>query len=576
MKKAFLIMLLLAAAANAEVLNAKAVDNLHVKITYSGTLDVLAPSQEASLSYYIPQEGVEDIQVTADGAFSWREMNDSFGNRLVLMKWSHPAGRVNYQMDITVRNSAKQFFSDTPIGTDNDYLVQTNYTRIDDNIRQMAYPYEKSLKRAAELTKFVYDFVNYNLSYIGRNEPSDVVAVERQGVCVEHANLLAAMLRTNGIPTRYVVGYAYSAVQDKFIGHTWVEVPDSTGEWIPFDPTWMQAGHLDATHIKSASLLDNSQIDTLTYLGGNIRWTRNEEQFDIIDHTEKNITSIKVDGTRAVDTDNFGYIKANINVSECTLVTVSASSCVGAKGKPLTVYQGNRSVWLCSPKDVYWFFKATGSDYICPVVVYDQTGTVSEIRVIVREGDTPKQLSIGGASTAAVNEEFMLTSSDSGIFYSPDFGTNADRNWILKINQPGEYTFYLYSNGGLAMKDVHVLERKDFNLNATTVSETSFGQTFDINATLQNILEGQNVEITVHYTNQTTTTRQYMKMGDRIKFYFKMVANREGWNDLTITAAGNSLASETIQLYTPPRELSIIDKIIGFFQSLIGAFKLAG
>ena len=63
---------------------------------------------------------------------SWRYVNDSFGNKLVLMEWSRPSGSIFYQITITVNNRAKHTYSDKAVGTDDNYLRQTEYIKISD------------------------------------------------------------------------------------------------------------------------------------------------------------------------------------------------------------------------------------------------------------------------------------------------------------------------------------------------------------------------------------------------------------------------------------------------------------
>ena len=64
------------------------------------------------------------------------------------------------------------------------------------------------------------------------------------GDCNEHAVLLAALLRSAGIPARIVVGLVYSG--DRFYYHAWNEA--FLGRWVSMDATLNQMP-VDATHI---------------------------------------------------------------------------------------------------------------------------------------------------------------------------------------------------------------------------------------------------------------------------------------------------------------------------------------
>lgn len=88
------------------------------------------------------------------------------------------------------------------------------------------------------------------------------VARTRRGDCSEHAVLLAAMLRANGIPARVVSGLVYVEGAGQLVGgpgkgvfgyHMWTQalVENANGEqvWIDYDATLPAALPFDAAHI---------------------------------------------------------------------------------------------------------------------------------------------------------------------------------------------------------------------------------------------------------------------------------------------------------------------------------------
>jgi transglutaminase-like putative cysteine protease len=63
---------------------------------------------------------------------------------------------------------------------------------------------------------------------------------EGRGVCQDFAHLALALLRSAGIPARYVSGYLYpnedgGAGEVQGQSHAWIEA--WVGDWAPFDPT---------------------------------------------------------------------------------------------------------------------------------------------------------------------------------------------------------------------------------------------------------------------------------------------------------------------------------------------------
>lgn len=154
----------------------------------------------------------------------------------------------------------------------------------------------KTVAKAAELTKncktdaekitAIFNYVANNISYdnqesarriavvieknagtyVNESEPSssdlepDNILTSRKGVCQHYAILMAAMLRSLGIPCKVVSGDVYTGERIKgynddnpgWMGHAWVSVsPDTKGldmtrlgaghdedGWIRLDPTW--------------------------------------------------------------------------------------------------------------------------------------------------------------------------------------------------------------------------------------------------------------------------------------------------------------------------------------------------
>lgn len=91
----------------------------------------------------------------------------------------------------------------------------------------------------------VCDWVNQEMSYVPGTTGVHTSAVEawaeKKGVCQDYAHLTLVLLRSIGIPARYVSGYlhpnAEAVVGDSVEGqsHAWIEA--WTGSWWGYDPT---------------------------------------------------------------------------------------------------------------------------------------------------------------------------------------------------------------------------------------------------------------------------------------------------------------------------------------------------
>ena len=147
------------------------------------------------------------------------------------------------------------------------YLSPTNRTQSGDAEIQKAAqeavagagtPFEK----VARLAMFVNSHMQYDSSLVGQQKDARWVLDNGRGVCVEYSTLFIALARASGIPARYVTGYSYSDRFQGWMGHAWAEA--YVGEWVPVDPTWFEAGSLDALHIEEGKYPELSTDATLS------------------------------------------------------------------------------------------------------------------------------------------------------------------------------------------------------------------------------------------------------------------------------------------------------------------------
>jgi len=118
---------------------------------------------------------------------------------------------------------------------------------------------ESPVDQAVALERWVRDNVkDKNFSTLMASAAE--VAEKLSGDCTEHACLLAAMLRSRGVPSRVVVGLMYVPRDSAFGGHMWTEA-FLNGVWVPLDGVLGQ-GRVGADHIKFlASGLDDEAGD---------------------------------------------------------------------------------------------------------------------------------------------------------------------------------------------------------------------------------------------------------------------------------------------------------------------------
>jgi transglutaminase-like putative cysteine protease len=109
-------------------------------------------------------------------------------------------------------------------------------------------------KPIARVRKELLDTTNYSRNLdavpIGKDVVENFLFDSKQGYCIHYASAATLLLRSLGVPTRYVEGYAikpedfkenddgtYTALALDYDGHAWAEIYSSVRGWIPIEVT---------------------------------------------------------------------------------------------------------------------------------------------------------------------------------------------------------------------------------------------------------------------------------------------------------------------------------------------------
>lgn len=120
-----------------------------------------------------------------------------------------------------------------------------------ESVRALARRAVNPLASAAEQANQLVDFVHNYITYDHHSTMQSVLDVMRtqRGDCNEYAELLTTLGRALGIPTRTIIGLAYTEERNPaFALHAWNEVL-LEDTWHALDPTWNQSS-VDATHLR--------------------------------------------------------------------------------------------------------------------------------------------------------------------------------------------------------------------------------------------------------------------------------------------------------------------------------------
>ena len=175
-----------------------------------------------------------------------------------------------YSKDITV-NLESEF---APFLLPNQYV---NYTP-ESKVVQKAHELVKGKEDELEAVKEIYQYVVTNLKYdrvkiknvkSGYLPDLDDVLKEKKGICFDYAALMTAMLRSQNIPCKLVIGYAGS------VYHAWINVYTEESGWINkavffdgakwklMDPTYASSGKQSKSIMR---YIENEKNYTAKYL----------------------------------------------------------------------------------------------------------------------------------------------------------------------------------------------------------------------------------------------------------------------------------------------------------------------
>ncbi len=156
-----------------------------------------------------------------------------------------------------------------------EYLEWTEYVPRNRELVSLARELRKGRRpvdAVLAVSEWVHDKLTYQRGTTGVHSSAVDAWHAREGVCQDYAHLTLALLRSIGIPARYVSGYLHTkpnaAIGETVSGesHAWIEA--WTGGWWGFDPT--NDVEIGPRHIWVAIGRDYADVSPLkgTYSGG--------------------------------------------------------------------------------------------------------------------------------------------------------------------------------------------------------------------------------------------------------------------------------------------------------------------
>jgi transglutaminase-like putative cysteine protease len=126
----------------------------------------------------------------------------------------------------------------------------TNQKKINSILKKLNCVDKPILEIAQECNEYVFKNFAYTKGITNITTTLDEILEIRKGVCQDFAHILLQLLRTVGIPSRYVSGYVCSNdnnLRGEGATHAWVEIYTPTQGWLGLDPTnniWTMDNHV--------------------------------------------------------------------------------------------------------------------------------------------------------------------------------------------------------------------------------------------------------------------------------------------------------------------------------------------
>ncbi len=409
--------------------------------------------------------------------------------------------------------------------------IQSDDPEISSLARNITKGVANDFQKAARLAIWINSNVNYTLDLAGEAKDAKWVLANRIGTCDEFSTLFIAMARSIGIPAKYVSGWVYG--NSGWQRHAWAEV--FIGKWIPIDATWLEVGHIDATHIKFMETADNYVANQAKALGvnvGTIEWKYDDVAFSIKNFRE--IEPKKFSEFASASTIGIGksaIVGIKIMPEEYSAEKFSLVPC---KGIDVVRVENPEQKIILEPgkqRVVFWKISSNpdidpGSIYTCPLSVNSrffekyainitvdprlkgtmeleaeldkyaaQANELLTVSIIPKKESQKGAIKLGFASENEVFEkELILGSADNAAEFEFNSGTI------------GPHSVYVYSDMGDVI-------RKDY-----TVYET--GEVFIENITAPEFVRrGENAAMEIYIKNNrhsTENTRFAVKLGDEM------------------------------------------------------------
>jgi len=379
-------------------------EEIYINLDISSTIDVIgADSVSAELSL-VPRDNPNQkiTNLVTDPLAVFNE------DRL-LYKWFNPNDNLKFGLssNIIIKNNILAIREKIPFPLDieEEYIKYTKQTENIDINQDIIELSSKIAEGEDDLYVVVYklgEWIENNIKYdlntltAEVSQKSSWVLENRYGVCDEISSLFVSMLRSLGIPAKFISGMAYTNWNDinDFGSHAWVEVYFPDYGWVPYDLTYGQLAYIDPTHIKLKESIDSDESSTkYIWKNGEIKTKKLDIKARITKQESKIGDMIKLDANalkKNIGFDSYNLIEAEIkNLNDFYIVTaLDISRTDGLENLD------EKKIILLKPNEIkkeYWRIKLKdlerGYKYTFPITIFSERNLTAETSFDSEDGE---------------------------------------------------------------------------------------------------------------------------------------------------------------------------------------------
>jgi transglutaminase-like putative cysteine protease len=579
------VLLLSLAAAGTTISEPKLVKQVSLDFIEGGTVTSTGSLHEVELNITLPQESTY-----LKAEYSIGTVVDADGNVLAHIKDTSPRNPFSYSLSTKLTSNERTL---NALPSEYELLpAQLKYAQPSEHAksgspqvaalaREITANSTTDFERVAKLAIWVHDNLDYDASLVGQKKDSDWVLANKRGVCVEYASLFNALARSIGIPARYVLGQSYGDYG--WLGHAWSEV--FIGEWVPVDPTWLEVGQLDATHIaffRSPETEAASRVVAKVGPGDDLDWNKPDFAGSQDEGTRVEVSNVVMNDEITslplqYGTDELGFGESTvvflpITAPDYRVVDLSIANCVGAT-KVLSLDEGEKDVILEPGKQrvAAWIITAGSLDsssvYTCPVTLNSGYLKEEDVSITVEKQPAPaqftaslKQQSVSLGESQTVYVETKSSGFEIGYVAADGYGSKqaaATRQaFSFTPTTLGPQTVYVYSSdGGVKTLQFSVTKSSDIIVKSI-LSEASVpaNKEFNVAAVVANNKPvPEDVEVRIIFGNNSYVKRVSVNGTETVRTAFN--AGASGDKTITVEArAVGASADDSLQItvFEPP------------------------